>query len=172
MEQKITKNELIDEIYSYDKYSAFKKGLCVEKFLRKNVKLGEKSNFDIIGHEKNVENNLYDYYISIYEIKETEIGFDDFVNCIKKVVDFIHNSKNYRYVFRIVLIGSKYKNEDEYYFRHINDLFKYIMSSRGDSSIIIGVDLYTYSFVDGILHFDENYRYMIDKLHRNKKQNH
>ena len=130
----------------------------------------KKSNFDIIGYEKNVENNLCDYYISVYEIKETEIGFNDFINCIKKVVDFIHNSKKYRYFFRIVLIGSKYKNEDEYYFRHINDLFKYTISSRGDSSIIKSVNLYTYSFVDGILHFDENYRYMIDKLHNNKKQ--
>jgi len=170
MEQKITKQELIDEIYSYDQYSSFKKGIYIEKLLRKNVKLGEKSNFDIIGYEKNVENNLYDYRISIYEIKESEIGFNDFINCIKKTVDFIHNSQKHKYFFRIVLIGSKYENEDEYYFRHINDLFRHNTSNGCDSNIITSVNLYTYSFVDGILHFDENYKYMFNKLYDNNEK--
>ena len=39
MEQKITKDELIDEIYSYDKYSAFKKGIYVDELLRKKCKI-------------------------------------------------------------------------------------------------------------------------------------
>ena len=173
MKKKFLEKNLEEIICDSNREELLIRGLDVKGELRRQFSLGKYGRADIISFEKyNKEEeqnkNSADYLATIYELKEGKIDFDTFSQALRYVYGFIIRNKTLchevLYQYKIVLIGNKLSDKDE--FKSFHELISPKLSSKDDIDKVIGIDLYEYSYGINGINFKKNDYYLKEEINK------
>ncbi len=173
MATKFLEKNLEDIIFEADKDELSDRGLDIYGKIYRQFDLGKYGIADLVEFYKYIEeektcDESTDYLVTVYELKRGEIDFSTFAQALRYVNGLIIKNKNeypkIKCQYKIVLIGSKLTNKDE--FKSFPELISPTFTMREDPDKVIGIELYEYSYGINGINFKKNDYYLKEEINK------